>query len=100
MAVTSFSTADTICVLIIAASSWLFASAVRHHSTWTPIALTMIDARTRPEIARQMPIRMNVGALLSTGPAIFAPHFMVGMTNSAPSLMPEGQRDVTVLVLV
>jgi hypothetical protein len=27
-------------------------------------------------------------------------HFIVGMTNSAPSLMPEGQREVTVLVLV
>jgi hypothetical protein len=28
------------------------------------------------------------------------PHFIVGMENSAPSLMPEGQREVTVLVLV
>src|SRR5581483_449800 len=27
-------------------------------------------------------------------------HFMVGMTNSAPSLVPDGQRAVTVLVLV
>jgi hypothetical protein len=27
-------------------------------------------------------------------------HFIVGMTNSAPSLTPEGQRAVTVLVLV
>src|SRR3989442_4911239 len=27
-------------------------------------------------------------------------HFIVGMTHSAPSLMPEGQREVTVLVLV
>lgn len=27
-------------------------------------------------------------------------HFMVGMTNSAPSLVPEGQRAVTVFVLV
>ena len=27
-------------------------------------------------------------------------HRIVGMTNSAPSLVPEGQRDVTVLVLV
>ena len=27
-------------------------------------------------------------------------HFIVGMTNSAPSLRPEGQRDVTVFVLV
>src|SRR5215510_1101461 len=27
-------------------------------------------------------------------------HFIVGITNSAPSLMPEGQRAVTVLVLV
>ena len=26
--------------------------------------------------------------------------FIVGMTNSAPSFTPEGQRDVTVLVLV
>ena len=29
-----------------------------------------------------------------------ARHFIVGMTNSAPSLVPEGQRAVTVLVLV
>jgi hypothetical protein len=28
------------------------------------------------------------------------PHFMVGITNSAPSLVPVGQREVTVLVLV
>jgi hypothetical protein len=27
-------------------------------------------------------------------------HFIVGMTNSAPSLVPDGQREVTVLVLV
>jgi hypothetical protein len=27
-------------------------------------------------------------------------HFIVGMTNSAPSLTPEGQRAVTVLVRV
>jgi hypothetical protein len=27
-------------------------------------------------------------------------YFIVGMTNSAPSLVPEGQRAVTVLVLV
>ena len=26
--------------------------------------------------------------------------FIVGITNSAPSLMPDGQREVTVLVLV
>jgi hypothetical protein len=26
--------------------------------------------------------------------------FIVGMTNSAPSLTPDGQREVTVLVLV
>ena len=33
------------------------------------------------------------------GARLFA-YFIVGMTNSAPSLMPEGQRAVTVLVLV
>jgi hypothetical protein len=27
-------------------------------------------------------------------------HFMVGMTNSEPPFVPEGQREVTVLVLV
>jgi hypothetical protein len=27
-------------------------------------------------------------------------YFIVGMTNSAPSLVPDGQRAVTVLVLV
>jgi hypothetical protein len=29
-----------------------------------------------------------------------SPHRMVGMTNSAPSLTPDGQREVTVFVLV
>ena len=33
------------------------------------------------------------------GPA-FGDYCIVGMENSAPSLMPEGQRDVTVFVLV
>jgi hypothetical protein len=28
------------------------------------------------------------------------PHRIVGMTNSAPSFVPDGQRDVTVFVLV
>jgi hypothetical protein len=27
-------------------------------------------------------------------------HFIVGIVNSAPSLVPDGQREVTVLVLV
>src|ERR1700752_166352 len=58
----SFSPVETICLLMVSASVWLFASAVRHHRMWTPIALTMIDARTRPEIARRMPIRMSDGA--------------------------------------
>src|SRR5437879_7699404 len=62
MVVSSFSTADTICSLIVSASAWLFASAVRHHRMWTPTALTMIDARTRPEIDRRIPIRMIDGA--------------------------------------
>lgn len=31
---------------------------------------------------------------------VSADQFIVGMTNSAPSLTPDGQRDVTVLVLV
>src|SRR5262245_43932388 len=31
---------------------------------------------------------------------VSAPYFIVGMTNSAPSLMPDGQREVTVFVLV
>ena len=29
-----------------------------------------------------------------------AAYFIVGMTNSAPSLMPDGHREVTVLTLV
>jgi hypothetical protein len=39
-----------------------------------------------------------VTPIMSTKAAL--PYFMVGMTNSAPSLVPEGQRAVTVLVLV
>jgi len=42
----------------VSASVRLLASAVRHQRRWTPTALTMIEARTRLEIARRMPIRM------------------------------------------
>jgi hypothetical protein len=59
MVSSSFPTAATICSLIVAASVWLLVSAVRHHNTWTPTALTMIDARTRPEIARRILMRMS-----------------------------------------
>src|SRR5258708_27433881 len=62
MVVSSFWTVETICPLMVSARAWLFASAVRHHRMWTPTALTMIDARTRPEIARRIPIRMIDGA--------------------------------------
>lgn len=41
---------------------------------------------------------MSSGAESMTAP-LYA-HFIVGMANSAPSLMPLGQREVTVLVLV
>jgi hypothetical protein len=46
---------------------------------------------------------MDSGLLASLGPGMTRSrdrHFIVGMTNSAPSLTPEGQRAVTVLVLV
>jgi hypothetical protein len=33
-------------------------------------------------------------------PRVRLSYFIVGMTNSAPSLTPEGQREVTVLVFV
>jgi hypothetical protein len=32
--------------------------------------------------------------------SVFADHRIVGMENSAPSFVPDGQREVTVLVLV
>jgi hypothetical protein len=35
-----------------------------------------------------------------SGVDLHAPQFIVGIENSAPSLTPEGQREVTVLVLV
>ena len=41
--------------------------------------------------------------LLTIGTSVnpdVCPYFMVGITNSAPDLMPDGQREVTVLVLV
>ena len=42
------------------------------------------------------------GEIASTGRnhALCDDHFIVGMTKLAPSLMPEGQREVIVLVLV
>ena len=39
-------------------------------------------------------------AVRMTGASPIPAHFIVGITNSAPSLVPVGQRDVTVLVLV
>ena len=39
------------------------------------------------------------GCTLFRGKAA-CPHCMVGITNSAPSFTPDGQREVTVLVLV
>jgi hypothetical protein len=36
----------------------------------------------------------------SVGILLEGDQFIVGMTKSAPSLMPEGQREVTVFVLV
>ena len=39
------------------------------------------------------------GCKLSGGKAA-CPHCMVGITNSAPSFTPDGQREVTVFVLV
>jgi len=42
----------------------------------------------------------NSRATLTGKGADAVPQRMVGMTNSAPSLVPDGQRAVTVLVLV
>ena len=41
-----------------------------------------------------------LGITAVAGNVPLPPHFIVGMTNSAPSLVPLGQREVTVLVLV
>jgi hypothetical protein len=38
--------------------------------------------------------------MAATSAAMTVAHFIVGMMNSAPSLVPEGQREVTVFVLV
>src|SRR5215831_10555195 len=58
MVSSSFPTAETICSLMVAARALLFPSAVRHHSKWTPIALTMMEASTRLVMARRIPIRI------------------------------------------
>src|SRR6516162_63839 len=58
MVSSSFPTAETICSLMVAARALLFPSAVRHHSRWTPIALTMMEASTRLVMARRIPIRI------------------------------------------
>ena len=70
MTVTSFSTAWTICRLMVSASAWLLDSAVRHHNKWTPAALTRIEARTRPEIASRMPMRMVIQNSCRREPAL------------------------------
>ena len=44
-------------------------------------------------------IKPPIAALTAIAPQI-DPYFMVGITNSAPSFVPVGQRAVTVLVLV
>jgi hypothetical protein len=50
---------------------------------------SMAQKRAQPEAAPS-----------NSGSPGYDSQFIVGMTNSAPSLMPEGQREVTVLVLV
>ena len=54
------------------------------------------------KVARMIGVAVVHGlAVTGSGPpAMRKAYFMVGITNSAPSLTPEGQRDVTVLVLV
>jgi hypothetical protein len=43
----------------------------------------------------------NISAdAFQSGVGLHVPQFIVGIENSAPSLTPEGQREVTVLVLV
>src|SRR5690606_15056697 len=48
--------------------------------------------RKKKRAPRRAPVRR--------GPRWAGGYFIVGMTNSAPSLIPLGQREVTVLVLV
>jgi hypothetical protein len=53
-------TADTIWSLMVSARVWLTCWAVRHHNKCTPTALTMMEVRTRAEMALRMPIRMGI----------------------------------------
>ena len=46
------------------------------------------------------PVRLRMTRTLPDVVLIVIPYFMVGITNSAPSLVPVGQREVMVLVLV
>jgi hypothetical protein len=56
----------------------------------------LVIALSKAEIAYQ-----KVPQIRRREPTAHAlPYFMVGMTNSAPCLIPDGQRAVTVLVLV
>lgn len=54
----------------------------------------------RRNVSSSYPERSRIGSLRSPSGTTTIPHRIVGMLNSAPSLVPEGQREVTVLVLV
>ena len=58
--------------------------------------------RRDDELGAVLDARRAPAAASRRGRANWEPsgQFIVGMTNSAPSLMPDGQREVTVLVLV
>src|SRR5690606_7344653 len=58
------------------------------------------ENRSTPVPSRRR--NVNAGNVMEQGSALAKRQlqFIVGMTNSAPSLTPEGQREVTVLVLV
>src|ERR1700733_15122841 len=76
MVSSSFPTAATICSSMVAASAWLFCSAVRHHKRWTPIALITIEASTRPVRARRIPTRMRF-QIFGTGDIVALDLFVI-----------------------
>ena len=69
----------------------------RDHSCRTCLLPSLEVGNISPRVSTPPHTAARVWAAAAS---ISRAHFIVGMTNSAPSLMPEGQREVTVLVLV
>src|SRR6266702_3049953 len=91
-------TAETIWSLMVSASVWLTCCAVRHHKRCTPTALTMIDVRTRAEMALRMPMRISPDFQVLAGRCTALRNITV-FVSLARLIQPLGHGSVTAVKL-